>query len=247
MALRRITTMKNLFVPLIFVLIMSACGSASEVGTGSGDTLDDGQLSEDVIPVDDPDDGSDDGTAEGPEDGSDGPVSDTVITNDVIVDPQITAPTEIVINPDNPLELWVRFVGGDPNCTAASVSVITETPDVVEVELLVGITEDALARSCIAGEFDLRIDVELNEAAEGKQLGFVQPAGERPVQVTPDLTADDFLGLSESEAQAIVDENLLTARTVRVDDEFFVVTEDFRPERLNFEVDDGVITTVTFG
>lgn len=46
---------------------------------------------------------------------------------------------------------------------------------------------------------------------------------------------------------ALADENALPSRIVRVDDESFGVTDDYRPDRLNFEVDDGVVTVVTLG
>ena len=172
---------------------------------------------------------------------------ETVITNDVIVDPRVTSASELLLNPDDDTELWVRFVGGDPNCTAASVTVLTETPDLVEVELMVGITEDALARSCMAGEFNLRVNVPLFESATGKTLFAVPGAGQEPVLLTPDLSAEDFVGLTQDEALALADDNGLDNRVVRVDEEFFAVTEDFRPSRINFEIDGGIVTTVTLG
>ncbi len=257
MMLRRDRYMKRLLTPLAFVLILAACGSTTEVGTGSDDGLEDGDVTEEIsndeisdaidepIPVE-PDGGIGDGA--GPLPLAD-PTGDTIITNSSIVDPRATVPTEILLNPDDDTELWVRFVGGDPNCTAASGTVLTETPEIVEIELLVGITEDALARSCQAGEFNLRVNVALNEGAAGKSITFVDTGAvpEAPELVTPEISTEDFIGLTELEAAALVEENQLDARTVRIDDEFFAVTQDLIPSRLNFEFDDGVITVVTFG
>lgn len=241
--------MKRLLTPLLFtVLVLAACGdNTSEVGTGS--------TADGPVPVE-PDSGNgDDGAEPLPEEelpdtlpDSD-PIDEEVITDNEPVDGKVTNPTDVVINPDNPSELWVRFVGGAAPCTAANVTVFTETPDTVEVELVVGITSDALLKSCVAGEFNLRVDVPLNEPATGKNISWVKaaPVGDEPVLVTPDLTTDDFIGLTEDEATAIADENMMDWRTVRVDDEFFAVTQDFRSDRLNFELDDGVITVVTLG
>ena len=126
---------------------------------------------------------------------------------------------------------------------------ITETPDAVVVELVVGITDDALARSCVAGEFDLRVGVQLVEPLGDRFVDWTDPApgDEEPILVTPDLSTDDFLGLTVAEAQEIAEMNVLDWRVTRDGDEFFAVTEDYRPERLNFELDDGVITRVTLG
>lgn len=261
----RTRVMKRILTPLIFIVLsafaLAACGSTSEVGTAPDDPegeevpIEDAvedDVVEDVgdepgdgepIPVE-PDGGIGDGAEPLPFDSGD----EQVITNDVMVSPVVTTPTELLLNPEDDTELWVRFIGGDPNCTAASVTLLTETPDLAEVELQVGITEDALARSCVAGEFALRVELPLSESAAGKTLGSAQGAdAPEPPLVTPDLSTDSFLGLTEVEAAAIADENGLIWRTVRVDEEFFTVTEDYSPSRLNFEFDDGVITAVTLG
>ena len=250
---RRINNMKRLLTPTIaLVLVLSACGdSPSEVGTGSDadeptaivdDSGAEPSVDEEPIPVE-PDGGIGDGAEPLPTD-----LDEHVITDTEIVGPKVTTPTEVVVNPDNDAELWVRFEGGDPNCTAASVMVLTETPGRVDVELSVGITTDALSRSCLADTFNLRVDVPLNESAVGKKISWSQAgSGSEAVLVTPDLSTDDFLGLTEDEARAIADENILDWRTVRVDGESFAVTEDFNPGRLNFEIDGGVITVVTLG
>lgn len=235
--------MKRLILPLIFlVVVLAACSdNTSEVGTGSEPDA--------PIPVE-PNDGIGDGAEPLPDSLPDAdPVDEEVITDKNIVDPRVVTPTEVVINPDNPNELWVRFVGGAAACTAADAMVITETPNKIEIELVVGITKDALVKSCPAGEFNLRVDVELNEPATGKNIFWTQaaPVDGESVLITPDLTTDDFIGLTEEEAAAIADENMIAWRTVRVDEESFMVTMDYSPSRLNFEIDNGVITVVTLG
>lgn len=247
---------------MLFVLVLSACGSdATPVSAGAGEELpladdDAGPLpvpaesdvpaDGDTIPVE-PDVGEDDAVELLPEETDVPDIDETVITDDDIVDPRVTAPTEVLLNPDDPTELWVRFVGGDPNCTAASGTLLTETPDEIAIELLVGITQDALARSCVAGEFNLRVNMALNESGEGKPISWAQPAGEEAPFVTPELSTDDFVGLSQADAAALADENLIPNRIGRIDGEFFALTEDFNPGRLTFEIDGDVVSSAVLG
>ena len=243
--------MKRLLTPLfLLVLLLAACGSDNtELTAGSPDD-------DSPIPVE-PDGGIGDGAEPLPTDPDADPVepvdppkarNEQVIIDFDPVDPRVTTPDSVDLNPEDPTVLFVRFTGGDVNCTAASVTILTETPTEVAVELLVGITSDALVKSCLAGEFNLRVDVPLSEDATDKLITWNQSSNsDEPQQVTPDLTTDDFIGLTEAEAAAIADDNLLVWRVVRVDTESFALTEDFNPGRLNFEIDDGTITVVTLG
>ena len=226
---------------VILGFVIAACGGDSTpVATGAGD---DGE----PISVE-ADDGVGDGAEPLPLEEPDvADIEESVITNGDIVDPMITTPAEVLLNPDDPAELWVRFTGGDPNCTAANATLLTETTEAIAVELQVGITQDALARSCVAGEFNLRVDVTLRESGEGKAISWTQPAGDEAPLVTPDLSTDDFVGLTQAEAEAIAEENLIPNRIGRIDGEFFDLTEDFNPGRLTFEVDDGIVTLAVLG
>lgn len=59
--------------------------------------------------------------------------------------------------------------------------------------------------------------------------------------------ADTYLGLTK---QAAIDRAAAAGipwRITREDDEELLVTQDYVPERLNFEIDDGVVTTVSYG
>lgn len=212
----------SLLLFLGLTMVVAACGG-SEVGTSSeefGEVVDNTDSLPDADFVD-----------------------AVVISDDVLVSPELTSPEELIINPDDDTELWVHFLGGDPDCTAAAATVLTETQDLVEIELQVGITQDALSRGCVAGDYELRVEVDLSESADGKILSAVGA----PEADQANATATSFLGLTEDEAQALAEENELTWRTVRVDDEFGVVTEDYNPSRLNFEIDDGVVTAATLG
>ena len=174
-------------------------------------------------------------------------IEEDVITDFAPVDGQITVPDSVVLNPSDPTELWIRFIGGDIGCTAATATLLTETPEEIAFELVVGITSDALARSCRAGEFNLRVDLALNEDGTGKRISWTQPTEDRPILVTPELALNDFVGLTQDEAIATAQENLIAWRIARIDDEFLPLTDDFNPGRITFQIDDGVVTSAGLG
>lgn len=59
----------------------------------------------------------------------------------------------------------------------------------------------------------------------------------------PTTTSDDFVGLPIEEATAIADGEARPWRIAREDEESFALTDDLRPGRVTFEVDDGIVTT----
>jgi hypothetical protein len=71
-------------------------------------------------------------------------------------------------------------------------------------------------------------------------------AGTRPPKSCEEAAAA-FVGLSKRAAIAEAEAQGRAWRIVREDDEHFAVTFDFQPERLNFEIDDGTVTTATCG
>ena len=56
-----------------------------------------------------------------------------------------------------------------------------------------------------------------------------------------------FKGLTEKEAEEICDQESIKYRVTREDKNNYIVTHDYLPERLNFEIDSGLITKVSFG
>ncbi len=237
---------------LAVTVLLAACGDDPAVTVSAGSDPGDGA---DVIDGEETPPGTDVSLPGGPDDAEDRtPEDDAMADIEIPNTPEpvsgvITAPVEVVADPVDDRLIFARFVGGDPNCTAARLEVITETPDTVVVELVVGITDDALVRSCVAGEFALRVGVQLGEALGDRGVDWTDPApgDDEPILVTPDLSTADFVGLTIAEATEIAETNIIDWRIVREDDEFFAVTDDYRPDRLNFELDDGVITRVTLG
>ncbi len=68
------------------------------------------------------------------------------------------------------------------------------------------------------------------------------------VEPSPDPTdISVYIGLSQADAAALAIANGTTSRTERIDDETFGLTSDFVGDRVNFEVDDGIVTSAKFG
>ena len=59
--------------------------------------------------------------------------------------------------------------------------------------------------------------------------------------------AEAYVGLTKKAAIAAAEAAGVTWRITREDDEQFLVTQDYDPERLNFEIDDGTVTKSTYG
>lgn len=87
-----------------------------------------------------------------------------------------------------------------------------------------------------------------------------QPEAEKPTgkdpETAPEAPAgqaidvskpDSLVGMPLDRVQAACDAAEVRHRVVRIDGEAQITTRDYRPERLNFAVEKGVITSVTKG
>ena len=146
---------------VVGALALSACGS--DDGTQLPPPLDTGGATtapEDPDPADsDPDAPTGDSEQ----------VLGTANIGGPVVDPQPHAIDDIAIAESYPEQLMVTFTSGDPNCTAADATA-TATGSKVIVTLEVGITEDALQRSCEAGEFTQTISIALESGLDGREV-----------------------------------------------------------------------------
>ncbi len=57
----------------------------------------------------------------------------------------------------------------------------------------------------------------------------------------------DYVGLSEADGRALAGSRVLEVRITRRDDEQFPGTADFRRDRINFELDNGIVTVASLG
>ncbi len=67
------------------------------------------------------------------------------------------------------------------------------------------------------------------------------------VTVEPNFTASDYYGRTRASAESLAISRGLTPRVTRIDDEFFPGTMDYRLDRVNFEIDNGVVTKASLG
>lgn len=131
--------------------LATACGSDEPAGTS---------LPEPVVqtPVDEPSP-------------SDGDVIGTANMNGTVVDPKPHTIDEYAIAESYPEQIQITFTSGDPNCTAADAQAVADG-DTVRIELVVGITENAMATSCQAGDFEHHMSIPLTEGLDGRTVSI---------------------------------------------------------------------------
>jgi len=64
---------------------------------------------------------------------------------------------------------------------------------------------------------------------------------------TTDTSAQSYVGLTKRQAILKADSTNTPWRITREDKETFMVTQDYNPARINFEIDDGKVTKATSG
>ncbi len=149
---------------LTFVLLMAACGSDDDTPINA---TDDADPTTTEVPSDD---GTSSDEAPSGDDGAgDGAVIGEANLNGEVVDPQPHPIDEIVIAESYPEQLGITFTAGDPNCLAADATAEVVGDEVV-VTLLVGITTDALTRSCLADQVQHTISIPLTEGLDGRTV-----------------------------------------------------------------------------
>ena len=67
---------------------------------------------------------------------------------------------------------------------------------------------------------------------------------------TAQALADEVIGMSETQAIetiAGISSEPLTSRIIRRDEESFMITMDYRLDRINLQIDDGIVTSTYIG
>ena len=73
------------------------------------------------------------------------------------------------------------------------------------------------------------------------------PASCSPSPPSHPMPSPQYIGLSKEAASAKAEAAGLRWRVVKEDGKIYRVTKDFRPERLNFDVEHGIVTRVSKG
>lgn len=223
------------------LLLLASCGGSSDGGESSQ------PITQDDI---DQDDISQDAGGQDPAAPIDAAAGDYVRTTSR---PDLLSPTPATIDElvaGDGENVLVRYMNGAEPCAWARVTT-TETNTTVEVLLETGLNPDAAAMSCIAQISAYEIEAQLTAPVGDRELiassaGLLPPAVEDPLDGAV-FPTDQYLGLTESEAMALGDVEQRVVRVARIDDENFMLTEDFRPSRVNIEIEAGVVVTATSG
>lgn len=149
-----------------------------------------------------------------------------------------------------PEQLQVTFIGGDENCLAATATAhVSEDDTQIIVLLTTGITTDALTRSCLAGEFEHHLNMQLDVGIDGREIvmpGVPDPEPE-PATPAPQAFEETLVGMSEESAIEGAESFGYSVRVVERDGEFFAVTEDYRTDRINVVINNGVVASASIG
>lgn len=157
---------------LAFALGLAACGSSDASPDAASDSEDP------AVIADDPSAPVDDGlpTEPAPD------VPDVVAFSDMegtligsdnmggeIVDPKPATIDSFDILKSYPEQIAVNFTAGAEGCTAATAQAFaTDTQVIIALDL--GITTDALSKSCMTGEFSHKLLIALDEGSDGREI-----------------------------------------------------------------------------
>lgn len=190
-------------------------------------------------------------------DGDDVPVAvgESRIIGRANIGGEVVSPTpheinDLVVMESFPEQLGFSFMAGDASCLAADATA-TATDDQVIVELLVGITTDAMTRSCLAGSFEHRMTIALEEGLLGREVVFAPVAtqGSEPIadEPPPQPFESTLIGMSAESAKEAAESFGYIWRVMALDGEQFVGTLDMLDNRVNVAIENGVVVDAWAG
>jgi hypothetical protein len=164
--------------------------------------------------------------------------------------------SNVVSSPDSGTEVsrvipitGVRYVLMQARLTAETSILLpayTFTNDAGEVGTVIAIEDKYLVFGNGADPSASTTVVPGTDPAPPEPIGTIEP--DLPIlNPIDDASAKKLVGLSEAEATKVATGNGWTIRIAMRDGKSFMLTTDFRDNRVNFTVDNGVVTAVTVG
>jgi hypothetical protein len=172
------STTRRLFpaLGLALALGLAACGASDSSLDGATDAGDPAVIADDPsAPVDD---GLPTEPAPEPPDvvafaDMEGTLIGSANMGGEVLDPKPAEIDGFDIMESAPEQIAISFTAGAEGCTAATAQAFaTETQVIIALE--VGITTDALSKSCMSGEFEHRLTIGLEEGLGGREVVVVQ-------------------------------------------------------------------------
>ncbi len=174
-----------------------------------------------------------------------------------LVDPAPVAVYEVTTDLVDDTLLMVRFRAPAPECFAVQGEAIeSDTVDEVLIRIVGSAIDGADCESDDPtdtgnGELGELVDQELalnlDNPIRGRNIntdldGFDDQAPGSALDPGPSAPFSEYVSLPVAEAEALANANGVTFRITRQDSEEFGVTADYDEARVNFEVDDGIVS-----
>ncbi len=86
-----------------------------------------------------------------------------------ILDPKPATIDSIDIMESYPEQIAVNFTAGAEGCTAATAQAFATDTQII-IALDVGITTDAMSKSCMSGDFSHKLIIALDEGSDGREI-----------------------------------------------------------------------------
>ncbi len=107
----------------------------------------------------------------------------------------------------------------------------------------INIGDSSIVRYAAPGNYVVTMRWESADDAGQVPCGVIEVSGVGAGAFQP----GDYVGLGEADASVLAESRVLEVRIVRRDDEQFPGTADFRRDRINFEIDGGIVTVASLG